>query len=74
MSDHDRSRDETVRTPEPEVIDPGSGDDRFDDIDEVLVSPQDIRSASRSCLAIIIISLLIVFLICLFLLLQPFID
>lgn len=74
MSDrNDNSRD-VIRVPEPDTVDPGTGDERFDDVDEVLVSPEDIGSASRSCLAIIIMLIVITLLICVFLLAQPFID
>jgi hypothetical protein len=41
---------------------------------EALVRPEDIESTSRSCLAIIIILTLIVLMICVFLLLQPFVN
>lgn len=74
MSERNGDPREVIRVPEPDVVDSGSGDDRFDDMEEVLVSPEDIGSASRSCLAIIIMLLVITLLICLFLLAQPFID
>ncbi len=74
MSDrNDNSRD-VIRVPEPDIVDAGAGEERFDDVDEVLVSPEDIGSASRSCLAIIIMLIVITLLICEFLLAQPFID
>ena len=59
--------------PEPRtIIVPG---DRHDlEEGEALVSPADIESTSRSCLAIIIITILIVLMICVFLLLQPFVN
>jgi hypothetical protein len=43
-----------------------------DDLPEGLVSPADIGSASRSCLAIIIVLIGIVLLLCVFLLVQTF--
>jgi hypothetical protein len=54
------------------IIVPGESHD--DDLPEGLVRPQDIESTSRSCLAIIVILLLITLMICLFLLLQPFVN
>lgn len=48
---------------------PGDDDDR-----EVLVRPEDIESTSRSCLAVIVILLFIALMICIFLLLQPFVN
>lgn len=39
----------------------------------VLVSPEDIRSTSRSCLAIILIGLFIVLLLCVFVVVQTWI-
>jgi hypothetical protein len=53
------------------IIVPG---EPHDDLPEGLVRPADIESTSRSCLAIIIILLVIALMICLFLLLQPFVD
>jgi hypothetical protein len=50
------------------------GRDGDHDVDEGLTSPADIGSASRSCLAIIIMLLVIALLVCLFLLLQPIIN
>lgn len=43
-----------------------------DDLPEALVSPADIGSASRSCLAIIIVLIGIVLLLCVFVLVQSF--
>jgi hypothetical protein len=59
-------------TPDPKrIIVPGTpGDDER----EVLVRPEDIESTSRSCLAVIVILLFIALMICVFLLLQPFVD
>ena len=74
MSDQNGSSKRVIRVPKPTVIEPGSGEYRDIEDDDVLVSPADIGSASRSCLAIIIILLVIVLLICLFLLAQPFVD
>lgn len=54
------------------IIVPGTPDS--DDDGEVLVRSEDIESTSRSCLAIIVILLLIAVMICLFLLLQPFVN
>jgi len=45
-----------------------------DDDGEVLVRPEDIESTSRSCLAIIIMLLIIAAMICAFLAVQPFLD
>lgn len=64
MSDSRETKPTLLRVPGP----------TSEDVDEGLVSPADIGSASRSCLAIIIMLLVIAFLICLFLLLQPFIN
>ena len=50
------------------------GERHHPDEGEALVSPADIESTSRSCLAIIIITILIVLMICVFLLLQPFVN
>jgi hypothetical protein len=61
------------QAPEPKtIIVPGESYD--DDLPEGLVRPADIESTSRSCLAIIIILLVIALMICLFLLLQPFVN
>jgi hypothetical protein len=49
-------------------------DDGDTGVDEGLVAPADLGSASRSCLAIIIVLLIIALLICAFLVLQPFLD
>jgi hypothetical protein len=57
-----------IRVPDPEIVDRGSHDD------DVLVSPADIGSASRSCLAIIVALLIIALLLCVFILAQPFLD
>lgn len=61
------------RDPRPQVVRVPGGDGDHD-VDEGLVSPADIGSASRSCLAIIIMLLVITLLVCLFLLLQPFVN
>lgn len=61
------------RTPDPKtIIVPGS--DHDDDHGEALVRSEDIESTSRSCLAIIVILLLIAVMICAFLAVQPFLD
>jgi|GEM_PF-3229366 len=74
MSESDGNERRVIKVPAPTVVDPGrSGYDDVDD-ESVLVSPADIGSASRSCLAIIIILLVITLMICVFLLLQPFVD
>jgi len=65
MSDSGDNEHRVIR--EPEIL--GQGDDG----PEMLVGPGDIRSASRSCLAIIIMLVIIVVMICVFLLLQPFV-
>lgn len=67
MSDSGINERRVIRVPEPEII------DSADDGSDVPVGPADIRSASRSCLAIIIMLMLIVLMICIFLLLQPFV-
>jgi hypothetical protein len=55
------------------IVVPGTGG--YDDDDgEVLVRPEDIESTSRSCLAIIIILIIIAAMICAFLAVQPFLD
>jgi hypothetical protein len=54
------------------IIVPGT--DRDDEHGEALVRSEDIESTSRSCLAIIIILLVIALMICVFLLLQPFVN
>lgn len=69
MSDPGSDERRVIRVPDPTVM-----DDEYDDGDEVLVSPADIGSASRSCLAIIIILIIIALMICVFLLLQPFVN
>lgn len=69
---HDNDR-RVIKVPDPTVVDPGAGSWQDGD-EEVLVSPADIGSASRSCLAIIIILLIIALMICVFLLLQPFVN
>jgi hypothetical protein len=59
--------------PEPRtIIVPGTSHD--DDQGEVLVRSEDIESTSRSCLAIIVILLIIALMICAFLAAQPFLD
>ena len=59
--------------PEPKtIVVPGTEQD--DEHGEALVRSEDIESTSRSCLAIIIILLIIALMICLFLLLQPFVN
>lgn len=61
------------RTPDPKtIIVPGA--DHDDDHGEALVRSEDIESTSRSCLAIIVILLLIAVMICAFLAVQPFLD
>ena len=72
MSESHENERRVIKVPAPTVVDPGSGS-LYDD-DEGLVSPADIGSASRSCLAIIIVLFLIVLAICVFLLLQPFVN
>lgn len=62
-----------IRVPSPTVVDPGGPREPYDD-EDVLVSPADIGSASRSCLAIIVILMIILLMICAFLLAQPFLD
>jgi len=60
-------------TPERQtIIVPGAQHD--DDHGEALVRSEDIESTSRSCLAIIVILLLIAVMICVFLAIQPFVD
>jgi hypothetical protein len=55
------------------MTDPTRNDDRdFDEQPEALVSPADIGSASRSCLAIIIVLAAILLLLCVFLAVQTF--
>lgn len=54
-----------IRVPDP-------GRDRPGDPDEGLVNPRDLGSASRSCLAIIIVMLAILLLLCVFLTVQTF--
>ncbi len=44
------------------------------DPDDLLVAPADLGSASRSCLAIILILLVIALLLCVFILVQPFLN
>ena len=59
------------RDPEPRtIIVPGTDDEPG----EALVRSEDIESTSRSCLAIIVILLLIAVMICAFLAVQPFLD
>lgn len=53
------------------IVVPGAD---HDDQGEVLVRSEDIESTSRSCLAIIIILLIIAVMICAFLAVQPFLD
>lgn len=61
------------RPPEPtRIVVPGTSHD--DDAGEMLVRTEDIESTSRSCLAIIVILLLIALMICVFLLLQPIVN
>lgn len=67
--------------PEPRtIIVPGTSHDhdRYpnhdDDQGEALVRSEDIESTSRSCLAIIVILLIIALMICAFLAAQPFLD
>jgi hypothetical protein len=70
MSESNEHERRVIKVPAPTVVDSGyDGDDG-----EGMVSPADIGSASRSCLAIIIILFLIALAICLFLLLQPFVN
>ena len=59
----DPARDQHVRD------DPGHS---HEDVPESLVSPADIGSASRSCLAIIVVLIGIVLLLCVFLVVQTF--
>jgi hypothetical protein len=55
------------------MTDPTRNDDPdFEEQPEALVSPADIGSASRSCLAIIIVLAAIVLLLCVFLAVQTF--
>jgi len=54
-----------IRVPDPDQV-------RASDPDEGLVNPRDLGSASRSCLAIIIVLLAIVLLLCVFLAVQTF--
>jgi hypothetical protein len=68
MSDQDDGTRRVIRVPTPEVVEPGTSDD------DVLVSPADIGSASRSCLAILVVLLIIALLLCVFIVAQPFID
>jgi hypothetical protein len=59
-------------TPEPrKIVVPGES---HDEPGEALVRSEDIESTSRSCLAIIIILLVIALMICIFLLLQPIVN
>ena len=75
MSDSHDNQKRVIKIPSPSVVNPGSsGFSSDDDHDEGLVSPADIGSASRSCLAIIIMLLIIALAICVFLLLQPFVN
>ena len=54
------------------IIVPGTPHD--DEPGEALVRSEDIESTSRSCLAILVILLLIAVMICVFLAVQPFLD
>lgn len=75
MSDTPDNQKRVIKIPAPIVVNPGSsGFGSGEDQDEGLVSPADIGSASRSCLAIIIMLLIIALAICVFLLLQPFVN
>lgn len=67
MSDTGGDERRTIRIPDPEII------ETRDDEPEALVGPAEIGSASRSCLAIIIMLVIIALMICLFLVLQPFV-
>jgi hypothetical protein len=74
MTDQDDARKRVIRVPTPEVVDPGSRGPQGSSDDDVLVSPADIGSASRSCLAILVVLLIIALLLCVFIVVQPFID
>lgn len=74
MSDSAENEKRVIKVPAPTVVDPGNSTYHDTDDDGGLVSPADIGSASRSCLAIIILLLVIALMICVFLLLQPFVD
>ncbi len=61
----DRDPRRVIRVPEPNR-------DHIDDLDEGLVNPRDLGSASRSCLAIIIALVVILLLLCVFFTVQTF--
>lgn len=73
MSDSNEPTRRVIKVPKPTVVDPGDSREPYDD-EDVLVSPADIGSASRSCLAIIVILLIIMLMICAFLVAQPFLE
>jgi len=72
MSNQQDPTRHTIRVPGPS----NGRREPVGDVDdpEGLVSPADLGSASRSCLAIIVILLLIALLLCVFVLAQPFLD
>ena len=69
----DDSTRRVIRVP-GETRPPRALDDGDAGVDEGLVAPADLGSAARSCLAIIIVLLIIALLLCAFLVLQPFLD
>lgn len=68
MTDRDDDARRVIKVPRPTNGRREMGDD------EQLVAPADLGSASRSCLAILIVLLIIGLLICAFLVLQPILD
>ena len=73
MSDQDEQARRTIRVP-GETPARRRREDGERDPEDLLVAPADLGSASRSCLAILIILLIIALLLCVFLVVQPMVN